>query len=132
MSTKFSASTSPNGDVLTLLVMDEIGPEWLGMVSSKAVAQALASFKGSRINIRINSPGGDVFEAVAIYNLLADHPAFKHVYIDGLAASGASLISCIGDKVTMAGSATIMVHRAWALVAGNQNELRKMADTLEQ
>lgn len=84
------------------------------------------------IVININSPGGSVFDGLAIYNILKRHKATKKVYIDGLAASAASFIAMAGDEVIMPENAYIMIHNAWSFGGGDKNELRKMADTLEQ
>lgn len=84
------------------------------------------------LNIYINSGGGDVFAGTSIYNMLKRHNAFKTVYIDGLAASIASVIAMAGDKVVMPKNAMMMIHRAWTGLYGNANEFKKMAETLEQ
>jgi len=85
----------------------------------------------SELEIHINSGGGDVFAGFAIYNMIKRHKAHKTVYVDGLAASIASLIAMAGDTVVMPRNSMMMIHKAWSMVAGNADELRKMADTLE-
>src|ERR1051326_8732232 len=90
------------GDTLTLHVYDDIGPEWMGMVSAETVVAALDANKGAKtINVRINSPGGDVDHALAIYNALVRSPAHVVVDVDGSAASAASLIAMSGNKIRM-------------------------------
>lgn len=84
------------------------------------------------IDVRINSGGGDVFEATAIYNMLKRHKASVEVHIDGLAASAASVIAMAGDKVTMPKNAMLMIHNAWTFAIGNHMDLRKQADDLEK
>jgi ATP-dependent Clp protease protease subunit len=84
------------------------------------------------LNVRINSPGGSIFDGLAIYNILKRHKSEKTVYIDGLAASAASFIAMAGDKVVMPKNSYIMIHNAWSFAMGNKDDLRKMADTLEQ
>lgn len=84
------------------------------------------------IDVRINSGGGDVFEAAAIYNMLKRHKARVEVHIDGLAASAASVIAMAGDKVTMPKNSMLMIHNAWTFAFGNHNEMRKLADDLEK
>lgn len=84
------------------------------------------------INIRINSPGGYVFDGVAIYNAIKSHPAQVSVYIDALAASIASVIAMAGDKIEMAENSFLMIHNAWLLTVGNKEELRREADLLEK
>jgi len=83
------------------------------------------------LNIYINSPGGDVFAGVAIYNMLKRHKANKVVYIDGLAASIASVIAMAGDTIIMPRNAMIMIHKAWTFVGGNADDMRKMAENLD-
>ena len=84
------------------------------------------------LNIYINSPGGDVFASQAIYNMLKRHLATKNVYIDGIAASGASLVAMAGDMVYMPANAMIMVHNASTIMWGFADDFRKMADVLDQ
>lgn len=86
----------------------------------------------NELAIHINSGGGDVFAGFAIYNMLARHKAHKTVYIDGLAASIASLIAMAGDEIVMPRNSMLMIHNAWAMIAGNAGELRKMADELDK
>lgn len=86
----------------------------------------------STLNININSPGGDVFAGQTIYSILKRHSAHKVVHIDGLAASIASIVAMAGDEIIMPKNAMMMIHNAWTYAAGNKNELREMADTLEK
>ena len=84
------------------------------------------------LDIHINSGGGDVFAGFTIYNILSRHSAHKTVYIDGLAASIASLIAMAGDEIIMPSNSMMMIHNAWAVTAGNAKELRDMADELDK
>ena len=84
------------------------------------------------INLHINSPGGSVFEGIAIYNMLKQNSAHINVYIDGLAASIASVIAMSGDAIFMPSNSMMMVHNPWVMAIGNANELRKQADALDQ
>lgn len=84
------------------------------------------------IKVFINSPGGDVFAGQAIYSMLKRHKAQVHVYIDGLAASIASLIAMAGDKVVMPANAMMMIHNPWTFAVGNANDFRKLADDLDK
>ncbi|MFL2052003.1 head maturation protease, ClpP-related [Leuconostoc mesenteroides] len=86
----------------------------------------------STINLSINSGGGSVFDGIAIYNMLKSHKATVNVYIEGLAASIASVIAMAGDTITMRSGSMIMVHMPWTLSQGNAEEMRKTADTLEK
>lgn len=84
------------------------------------------------LNVYINSPGGDVFAGQTIYSMLKRHKAQVNVYIDGLAASIASLIAMAGDKVIMPENAMMMIHNPWTWGAGNANDFRKLADDLDK
>ena len=80
-----------------------------------------------KINVYINSPGGNAFAGNAIYNVLKQHPAEVVVYIEALAASAASVIAMAGDKVVIPQNGLIMVHRAWSFMNGNAVDMRKEA-----
>lgn len=84
------------------------------------------------IHLRINSQGGDVFEGLAIYNLLSQHKAKVNVTIDGLAASAASFIAMAGDRISMAESAMFMIHNAWGLAVGNSDDMMETANLLDK
>lgn len=84
------------------------------------------------INLHINSPGGSVFEGIAIYNMLKQNPAHINVYVDGVAASIASVIAMSGDTIFMPSNAMMMIHNPWTMAVGNASELRKQADDLDQ
>jgi ATP-dependent protease ClpP protease subunit len=110
----------------------EIGG-YYGGVSAKDFAKELKDAGDvENLTIRINSPGGDVFDGNTIYNILKAHKARKTVYVDGLAASIASVIAMAGDKIYMAENAMMMIHPAWALVIGNAEDLRASAGTLDK
>lgn len=84
------------------------------------------------INLHINSPGGSVFEGIAIYNMLKQHQATINVYVDGLAASIASVVAMAGNRIYMPQNAMLMIHNPWTMAIGNATELRKQADYLDQ
>lgn len=84
------------------------------------------------INLYINSPGGNVFEGLAIHNMLKRHKAKINVYVDALAASIASVIAMAGDTIHMPKNAMLMIHNPWTLTYGNAAELRKVADDLDR
>jgi ATP-dependent protease ClpP protease subunit len=112
-----------------MLIYDEIG--FFG-ISAKQVADELAQVEADTIHLRINSPGGDVFDGVAIHNALRQHPAQIITHIDGLAASIASVVALAGDEVRMAPNAFFMIHNPWGITIGDAKIHRKMADTLEK
>lgn len=84
------------------------------------------------LNVYINSPGGDVFAGQAIHTMLKRHSATVNVYIDGLAASIASVIAMAGDKVVIPSNAMIMIHNAWTWGMGNAQDFRKLADDMDK
>lgn len=84
------------------------------------------------INLYINSPGGSVFEGIAIHNMLKRHKAKVNVYVDALAASIASVIAMAGDTIYMPKNAMLMIHNPWTFAWGNSAELRKVADDLDR
>ncbi|WP_455928796.1 ClpP-like prohead protease/major capsid protein fusion protein [Pseudomonas fluorescens] len=113
-----------------ILLYDEIGG-W--GITAKQFAQDLAACGDvSQINLRIHSPGGDVFAGMAIYNTLKAHPARVDVYIDGLAASMASVIAMAGDKVYMPTNAMMMIHKPWGAQGGDADDMRRYADLLDK
>jgi ATP-dependent Clp protease protease subunit len=123
------------GDSAEILIYEMIGQDfWSGEgVTAKGFADQLKALGDVKtINVRINSPGGDVFDGVAIYNQLANHPAIVNVAIDGLAASIASIIALAGDKITIAENALMMIHNPWSFAIGEAGDMRKMADTLDK
>jgi len=84
------------------------------------------------INVHINSQGGSVFDGIAIYQMLVQSKAKVTVFIDGLAASIASVIAMAGDEVIIPKNAMLMVHNPWTYTMGNAKELRKQADDLDK
>lgn len=122
-------------DELHLLVYDSIGANWWGDgVTAKDVKAKLdeAGDGVKTIHVRLNSPGGDVFEGAAIYSLLAQHKAKVVGHVDGIAASAAFTIAMACDELHMSEAATMMCHNAWGLCQGYGDDMRKMADTLDK
>lgn len=117
----------------TIGIYDVIGQDyWTGEgVTAKRIAAALRSIGAGPVTVNINSPGGDMFEGFAIYNLLREHPGEVTVKVLGLAASAASVIAMAGDTVQMSRASFLMIHNAWVIAAGNRNDLREIADFLE-
>jgi ATP-dependent Clp endopeptidase proteolytic subunit ClpP len=130
--TRFSMQAQ--GDSAEILIYEEIGSSfWGGGVSPIQFAQDLKALGDIKtLSVRINSPGGDVFDGATIYNQLVQHPATVTVYVDGLAASAASLVAMAGDKICMADNAMMMIHNAWGCMAGDANDLRTFADILQK
>lgn len=86
----------------------------------------------SELNVHINSYGGETFQGLAIYNLLKQHKAQINVYVDGIAASSASIIAMAGDKIYMPKTSLMMIHNCWKWAVGNSKELRKTADDMDK
>lgn len=84
------------------------------------------------LNLHINSPGGSVFQGIAIYNMLKESEAKVNVYVDGVAASIASVIAMAGDSIFMPSNSMMMIHNPYTYAVGNANELRKTADFLDK
>lgn len=112
-----------------------IGQDYWGdgsMISAKDFYERLKDIKSTvkTITIRINSPGGDVFDGIAIYNILKQHKAKKVVYIDGMAASIASIIALAGDEIYIGEGAMYMIHLPWTWTMGNRMELDNTVNLL--
>ena len=119
---------SRNGDTAELAIYDEIG--FFG-TSAAQFREQLASLDVESIRLEINSPGGDVFDGFAIYNMLRDHKARVDVVVNGMAASIATVIAMAGDSISVTKRSRMMVHNAWAVVIGPSNDMRKAADWLD-
>jgi len=117
----------------SISVYDVIGYDyWTGEgVTAKRIAGALRGMGPGPVTVNINSPGGDMFEGLAIYNLLREHDGEVTVKILGLAASAASVIAMSGDVVQIARAGFLMIHNCWVCGCGNRHDLREVADTLE-
>lgn len=113
-----------------IYIYDEIGG-W--GISARRFTEDLISLGNlSHINLHIHSPGGEVFDGIAIYNQLKNHSATITVYIDGLAASMASVIAMVGDTVIMPKNAMMMIHKPWGVSWGDANDMREYADLLDK
>jgi ATP-dependent Clp endopeptidase proteolytic subunit ClpP len=121
-------------DKAEIWIYEQIGEDWWsgGGVTAKGFQKELSEIKASQIDLHINSPGGVVFDGITIYNLIKQHPANVTTYIDGLAASIASVIALAGDKVVMAENALYMIHNPFGMAFGDAEEMRKMADNLDK
>lgn len=117
----------------TISIYDAIGFDpWTGSgVTVKRISAALRSIGKKNVTVNINSPGGDLFEGIAIYNVFRDHPGEVTVRVVGMAASAASIIAMSGDKIQIASAGFMMIHNCMVLAFGNRNDLRDFADQLE-
>jgi ATP-dependent Clp protease protease subunit len=117
----------------TISILDVIGSDYIGEgVTARRIAGALRSIgKDKPVTVYINSPGGDMFEGLAINSLLQEHKGQVTVKVLALAASAASVIAMGADDIQIARGAFFMIHNAWVVAAGNKNELRDVADWLD-
>lgn len=120
-------------DAASIGIYDVVGDPWSdNPVTAKRIAAILRTIGAENpVVVNINSPGGDVFEGLAIYNLLREHKGAVTVRVLGVAASIASIIAMAGDEVQIARTGFLMVHNSWTYAAGNRNDFRALADTLE-
>lgn len=120
---------SDEGSTTRIDLMDEIG--FFGVTAQDFVDELLA-IDATTIELHINSPGGDVFDGIAIMNAIADHPATVNVVVDGLAASAASYIALGGDTVKMNRASQMMIHDAAGMCWGNAADMEEMKNLLDR
>jgi len=110
-------------------VYDVIGEDMSegGGMTARRVAGVLRAIGRGPVTVNLNSPGGDMFEGLAIYNLLREHPAEVTVRVMGVAASAASIIAMAGDRIEMGIGTLMMIHNSWGMVMGNQHDMREAA-----
>jgi len=113
-----------------VLIYDEIGA--YGISAKGFLAELGALPDGAPIDLRLNSPGGSVFDAVAIFNALQRHEGTITVWIDGIAASAASYIAMAGDEIIMPENAFLMIHDPSGIVMGTAADMREMAATMDK
>ncbi|EOD8958799.1 head maturation protease, ClpP-related [Providencia stuartii] len=115
----------------TISVLDVIGEDFWGEgVTAKRISAALRAIGNQDVVVNINSPGGDMFEGLAIYNLLRAHSGKVTVNVLGIAASAASIIAMAGDEIQMGRGAFLMIHNCWAVGVGNRHDFAKLANDL--
>ncbi|EGT4353074.1 Clp protease ClpP [Cronobacter sakazakii] len=112
----------------SISIFDVIGADYWGEgVTASRIAGALRSLNGADVTVNINSPGGDMFEGLAIYNLLREYDGKVTVKVLGLAASAASIIAMAGDDVQIGRGAFLMIHNCWVYAMGNRHDLAQIA-----
>lgn len=124
---RMQASNNSEADIF---IYDEIG--YWGVTAKQFVNDLRALGDVTHINLYINSPGGDVFDGIAIYNALKHHGAAITVHIDGLAASMASVIAMVGNPVIMPENTMMMIHKPWGFAGGDASDMRDYADLLDK
>lgn len=117
------------GDEAVIRIYDEI---WFLGVNADDFVRDLQDVTANKIRVEINSPGGDVFDGIAIYNALRTHPAHVTTRVDGIAASIASVIAQAGDHRIMLGASQMMIHNAWGVTIGDTADHADMSVLLEQ
>jgi ATP-dependent protease ClpP protease subunit len=118
------------GNETTMYLYDAIG-DWYGL-SAKDFIQELSGVTADTLHLRINSPGGDVFEARAIATALSQCKKNIIAHIDGVCASAATYVALAANTVEMAQGSFFMIHQAWSLCMGNSGEMMAMADLLDK
>jgi ATP-dependent Clp endopeptidase proteolytic subunit ClpP len=125
----FRIENSAQQDEAVVRIYDAIG---MWAVTADDFVREIGQIDAKTIQLHINSPGGDVFDGLAIHNALKMHPARVVVHVDGLAASIASIIALAGDEVHMAKGSFFMIHNPFTIVAGDSRDMRKTADVLDK
>jgi ATP-dependent protease ClpP protease subunit len=129
MKSWYSIQAKADQKTADISIYDEIG--YWGVTAKQFIGD-LKALDATTIKLAINSPGGAVFDALAIYNALRQHPAAVEVTIMGVAASAASVIAMAGDTIVMPENAFMMIHNPLNLAYGNADDLREMADVLDK
>lgn len=116
----------------SISIFDVIGADFWGEgVTASRIAGALRSLGSADVTVNINSPGGDMFEGLAIYNLLREYEGKVTVKVLGLAASAASVIAMAGDDIQIGRGAFLMIHNSWVRATGNRHDLAQIAADME-
>lgn len=124
---RFEAFLAEDGSEAVIDIYDVIG-SW--ETNARTFRNTLKSIDAEQITVRINSPGGSVFDAFAMYNDLRAHPARIRVEIVGVAASAASVVAMAGDTIAIAENGFLMIHNSWTIAIGNAREMSKTAGVL--
>ena len=121
-------------EAATIHIFDQIGEDWFSNsgITAKSFADTLQAVGPGPLNVEINSPGGNVWDGLAIYNMLRGRQSAVTTKVVGVAASIASIIALAGDTVEIADAALMMIHDPSGLTAGTSEDMRKMADALDQ
>jgi ATP-dependent Clp endopeptidase proteolytic subunit ClpP len=130
----YYAPAASAGETATIQIFDQIGEDWFGGngLSGKQFSDVLAEVGNGPLLVEINSPGGNVWDGLSIYNQLRGRKAPVTTRVVGIAASIASIIALAGDKVEMADAALMMIHDPSGMASGTSEDMRKMADALDQ
>jgi ATP-dependent Clp endopeptidase proteolytic subunit ClpP len=130
---RFTFRAADDAGAAEILIYDYIGYDWwsdTGITALSFHEQLQAMGGAQQLTVRINSPGGEVWDGMSIYNQLSQFAAHTTVVIEGIAASVASLIAMAGDTVKAMEVSQLMIHDAWTIAVGNEQDFRALADTL--
>ena len=125
----YRITNAASPDEAEVMLYDEVGG-WYGATADQFIAD-LRGVTAPNLRVRINSPGGSVFEGIAIANALRSHPANVTIQIDGIAASIASVIAMAGNRIEMAPNTMLMIHDASGVCLGNAADMEEMAELLD-
>lgn len=130
---EFKVEHDEESNIIEITIYGVIGDDWFNeSFSANDIDNALKDAGGNDIIVNLNSPGGDAFDGIAIYNRLKRHNGKITVNIDGWACSAASVIAMAGDEINMGLGSMMMIHEAWTFVIGSKTDMRKEADVLEE
>lgn len=130
---KFKAEHDDESKTTEITIYGVIGDSWFEeSFSASDIDNALKDAGDNDVVIRLNSPGGDAFDGISIYNRLKQHKGKVTVYVDGWACSAASIIAMAGDEVIMGLGSMMMIHEASTIAWGSKTNMRKIVDMLEQ
>ncbi len=123
-------AVATNDNVVTMF--DVIGEDYWsgGGVTAKRITSQLRAIGDRPVEVQINSPGGDMFEGIAIFNVLREHPQPVTVKVMGMAASAASIIAMAGDHIEIGAASFLMVHNCWVVAVGNRHDMAETAEWL--
>lgn len=126
----FAKTKGKRGEIY---IYESIGEGWFGGITAKSFSDTLREIgKVDALDIYVNSPGGNVFDGIAIFNQIKRFDGEKIVHIDGIAASIASVIAMAGDEIRIAENGTFMIHDPWGFSMGTAEDMRKSAEALDK
>ena len=127
-----SLQAAASDDENTISILDVIGADYWGEgMTAKRMAGLLRAMGGADVVVNINSPGGDMFEGLAIYNQLREYSGRVTVKVIGIAASAASIIAMAADELQIGRAAFLMIHNCWVAAVGNRHDLARVAQDME-
>ncbi|WP_039046546.1 head maturation protease, ClpP-related [Plesiomonas shigelloides] len=127
-----SLQAAASDDENTISILDVIGADYWGEgMTAKRMAGLLRAMGGADVVVNINSPGGDMFEGLAIYNQLREYSGHVTVKVIGIAASAASIIAMAADELQIGRAAFLMIHNCWVAAVGNRHDLARVAQDME-